>query len=103
MSFLEEIPDQDNEHTSLPKDSEKENPDTGSAGVASADDLDSSSDDKSTNEEFEEEQSSGDSSYRSDRQTENYADSDNADLENETDRSIQPSPPRTRSTSKRGT
>ena len=34
MSFVEEIPDQENERTSLPKDSEKENPDTGSAGVA---------------------------------------------------------------------
>ena len=63
MSFVEKIPDQDNECTSLPKDSEKENPDTGSAGVTSAEDLDSSGDKKSTNEESEEEQSSDDGGY----------------------------------------
>ena len=103
MSFLEDIADQENDSTSLAKDSDKENPDTGSAGVASPDQLDSSSDENSTNEEFEEGQSSGDDTYRSGQDTENYADSDNADSENETDGSREPSPPRTRSRSKRGT
>ena len=56
MSFLEDIGAQENDGTSLAKDSDKENPDTGSAGVASPDQLDSSGDEKSTNEESEEEQ-----------------------------------------------
>ena len=59
MSFLEEIGAQENESTSLTKDSNKEKPDSGSAGVASQDQLDSSGDKNATNEESEEEQSSG--------------------------------------------
>ena len=35
MSFLEEIGAQENDGTSLTKDSNKEKPDSGSAGVAS--------------------------------------------------------------------
>ena len=85
MSFLEDIGAQENDSTSLTKDSDKENPDTGSAGVASPDQLDCSSDEKSTNEESEEEQSSGDGTYGSGQDTEKYGDSDNADSENETD------------------
>ena len=103
MSFLEEIGDQENDGTSLAKDSNKEKPDSGSAGVASRDQLDSSGDENSTNEESEEEQSSGHGTYGCDQDTENYADSDNADSENETDHVSEPSPPRTRSRSKRGT
>ena len=93
MSFLEDIGAQENDGTSLAKDSDKENPDTGSAGVSSPDQLDSSSVKNSTNEESEEEQSSGDGAYGSDKDTENYADSDNADSENETDGSRELSPP----------
>ena len=103
MSFLEDIGAQENDGTSLAKDSDKENPDTGSAGVASPDQLDFSGDENSTNEESEEEQSSGDGTYGSDQDTEHYANLDNADLENETDGSREPSPPRTRSRSQRGT
>ena len=103
MSFLEEIGAQENDGTSLAKDSNKEKPDSGSAGVASRDQLDSSSDKNYTNEESEEEQSSGDGDYGCDQDTENDADSDNTDSENETDGVIEPSPPQTRSRSKRGT
>ena len=103
MSFLEEIGAQENDGTSLTKDSNKEKPDSGSAGVAFQDQLDSSSDENSTNEESEEEQSSGDDAYGCDQDTENYANSDNADLENETDGVREPSLPQTRSRSKTGT
>ena len=63
MSFLKEIGAQENDGTSLTKDSNKEKPDSGSAGVASQDQLDSSGDKNATNEESEEEQSSGHSAY----------------------------------------
>ena len=61
MSFLDDIGGQENDGTSI-----KEKPDTGSAGVASPDQLDSSGDENSTNEQSEEEQSSGDGVYGSD-------------------------------------
>ena len=63
MSFLEEIGDQENDGTSLAKDSNKEKPDSGSGGVASRDQLDSSGDENSTNEEAGEKQSSGEGAY----------------------------------------
>ena len=92
-----------NDGTSLPKDSKKQKPDSASAGVASEDQLHSSGEENSTNEESEEDQSSGNGTYTHDQDTENYADSDNADLENETDYITEPSPPHTRSRSKKGT
>ena len=49
-----------NDGTSLAKDSDKEKPGSASAGVASGDQLHSSGDENSTNEESEEDQSSGD-------------------------------------------
>ena len=93
ISFLEDIVGNENDGTSLAKDSNKEKPDSASAGVASGDQLHSSSDKNSTNEESEEDQSSGDGTYGCDQDTENYTDSDNADSENETDYVREPSPP----------
>ena len=103
MSFLEDIGAQENDGTPLAKDAEKENLDDGSAGVTSADQVDSSGDENSSNEESEEEQASGDSAYGSDKDTENYTNLENADSENETDGNTEPSPPRTRSRSQKGT
>ena len=89
----EDIGGNENDGTSLTKDSNKEKADSPCAGVASGDQLPSSGDENSTNEESEEDQSSRDGTYGRDQDTENYADSDDADSENETDYVREPSPP----------